>query len=188
MSTPVSGLTPYCTLAQFFAKYDVRTVGDLMSDTGTRLTPTVLNDPVTSPVLIMLTEASGWVEAAALKSERYSVLDLQTIINQPLVPTVPPSYEASNSAEMLAGLVAGIAMFFIWDRRPERMSKAELPMRAQMALDMLEQLKEGSRIFSLQETAKAGVPAPVYVPFCRTYTPTKRARRFFGNTGDLRAP
>jgi hypothetical protein len=166
MATPLSGSTPYCTNQQFLDRYDARTVGDLLSDNNVR----AVNLSSSALLTELLAEASGWVEAACLKSDHYLPSDLASL--------------TGNSAGMLAGLVAGLAMFMIWDRRPTRLASVELPTRAKLALDQLDQLEKGVRIFGFAEAAAAGNLSPVFQDIDDINTlnlSSNQARRLFGD-------
>lgn len=175
MTTPLSGSSPYCTPQRFIDAYDLRTVGDLLSDTNTRLissqilASTVLNE--------LLMEASGWVESACMVAGRYAPADLAAL--------------TGNSAQMLAGMVAGIAMFFLWDRRPERLAKMALPAKADMALKQIGALEQGTAIFGILEVTQAGVPNVEFVTpeDIRTRNGVvNQARNLFGNRAMYNVP
>src|SRR5262252_940921 len=100
--TNISGPVAYCTPQQMVNRYDVRTIGQYLSDDGVKLTP---DEVKASPILEeLLMEASGELEGALLRGGRYTPADLGAL--------------TGNGLEMLAGLVAGYCMFLVWDRRP----------------------------------------------------------------------
>lgn len=163
--TPVSGSTPYCTPAQFLNYFDARTVGDLVDDTGNRVSPSQL---LTNAVLQqMLAEASGEVEAACLMGNRYAVTDLQAL--------------NGNSATFLAGIVAGIAYLKLLERRPDL--DFDTPPMAARADKFLQALSLGHRILAFQETANAGQVLDDYESpsiVNQIEQVSWHARRFFG--------
>lgn len=173
--TSISGPAAYCTPEQMVTRYDTRTIGQYLSDDGVKLTADQVQ---ASPILrSLLQEASGELEAALLRGGRYTAQDLGNLTN--------------NGLEMLAGLVAGYAMFLIWDRRPGRFVDHQLPLRAQIAVDKLDKLATGERILPFQEAADAGrihheVEAAQRV-YDRRLAPVI-AQRFFGIRGNEMFP
>jgi hypothetical protein len=138
--TSISGPVAYCTPQQMVHRYDARTIGQYLSDDGIKLT---VDEVLASPILSeLLQEASGELETALLRGGRYTPADLGNL--------------TGNGLEMLAGMVAGYAMFLIWDRRPGRFSDHQLPLRAQIAVDKFQDLATGHRILPFQEAADAG--------------------------------
>jgi len=157
--TPASSASAYCTAEEFLERFDVRWVGDLLSDTGQKLTPP---DVKTSTLLTsLLKEASGDVEAACFAGKRYDKDDLAAL--------------TGNSVQMLRGIVAGLTAFYLWERRPER--RGEMPKRCEIALQKLQALRNGDRIFAFTESAEAGKDSPVVLP---ATTLVSRTTRYFG--------
>lgn len=142
VNTPglLSGTTPYCTSAQFVQRWDTRSVGRLLSDTNTALTST---EVLASTLLAeLLKEASGEVELGCFRGERYSIDDLVALVG-------------TNAGKKLAGLVADLTMWRLYDRRPDR--EGTVPPRCEAALKVLEQLADGELIFGLVNQGRAGV-------------------------------
>lgn len=167
--TVISGSTSYCTAAQFAQRYDVRSLAQRLSDTGSDI-QSVLTD---AKLAAILKEASGKVEMAAFIGQRYTTADLAAI-----------AASATNATESLAGLVADLAIPIIFKRRPEVIP--QFP-QVQEAKDMLGALAEGVRIFQFSETAAAGVldtdiETPDIVRDRNLWT--YQARRFFGTRGN----
>lgn len=138
--TVTSGSTAYCTAAQMVARYDTRSLGQLLSDSNT-VALTADEVLASTKLAAFLKEASGQVEAAALFGEKYTAADLAAL-------------SGTNGGETLAGLVADLTMWRIWDRRPDK--NGPLPKRCEFAFAMLEQLRAGDRIFGFQQTVEAG--------------------------------
>ncbi len=139
--TVISGASAYCTPQQFLDRYDLRTVGRLLSDDG----KSTLNQMqlLASPILAsFLMEASGEVETVCLQGGRYTPADLAALAG-------------TNHGMTLAGLVADLAMWRLWRRRPSKDDKA--PASVEDARDLLQRLGDGEAIFGFQETADAGV-------------------------------
>src|SRR5215475_11301986 len=136
----VSNLTPYLSPADFLKFADVRIIGDLCSDTGTRVTASAL---LTDPNLnAALQAASGRLEAACLKSSRYTPADLLVL-------------STSNSGYLLREIIAGITKGILYRRRPER--KLPPPPEYEEATKYLDELGGGAAIFGLQGVMDAGV-------------------------------
>lgn len=180
-----SGLSSYCSVVQFLKRYDARTVGDLVSDDGTRVTPSGLSS--NAVLLALLQEASAKVEAAAVVGNRYSPADLAEFANPTTVGNT--AMAGSNMSEFLAGIVAHLTMPLLYRRRPD----ATLPMMPQLeeAERLLNALADGVKIFGFQETMDAGImddeietPTDVEARQLVTYT----ARRLFGTRNNRMWP
>lgn len=166
--TPLTG-SAYATAADMVARYDVRTLGDLLSDNEqVRLTPSQV--AASTILATLLSEASGEVEGVAFGRRVYEPADFAALTD--------------NALAKLAGIVCAITLQKLMARRPSRVK--ELPTQAALALEEFEKLRNGDRIFAFAETADAGkdmvtitndsmVPCPI----------SKRALRFFG---DLSVP
>lgn len=152
-------------------RFDFRPIGHLLSDDGKRLTE---DEVKASPILFKLCqEASGQFESALYRGGRYTFQDLGNLTD--------------NGLEMVIGLVAGYAMWLVWERRPDRHANMELPMRARLAAEQLDALATGQRILPFQEAADAGrihhdreTPQPV---FARGLSAVL-AFRYFGKRGN----
>jgi hypothetical protein len=142
MATSVSGLDPYCTVDQLLLFYDERSIRQLLSDTGTAVTGSLTANEI---VLEMLKAASGWVEAAACTGQRYVINSSRNDL----------AALTGNSAKMLAKMVADLAMFDLWSRRPNLRGGEKPPTKMQMSLDFFEQLRLGERVFGILENHQA---------------------------------
>ena len=121
-------------------RMDVRTIGDLLSDNNTRVTP---SDVLTSTLLnTLLLAASGYVELATYAGNRYTVQDLQSLP------------DPSGQLEVLKDLVCARCMKKLMERRPHVLAKA--PDWVAEALVLLNQLRQGERIFGFLQSASAG--------------------------------
>lgn len=178
MSTPNSAATSYATPADMLVFYDIRPVADLVNDTGVRTGGSPNPSPATveaSPILQnALDRASGFMEAACLRSDRYTVLDLQSL--------------TGVSLQFLKGIVCDLAMGLLYRRRPD---KGKPPAAYGEALKWLEELASGERIFAFAEVEAANLPlATVDTPaqICQRGLVAQEAFRYFGFTGDLIGP
>src|SRR2546428_9807095 len=89
MSLTINSGTQTISPVQFLARYDGRTIGDLVSDDGTNHTmvgsPPVYTASVlytNETLLLLLQEAMGEVESACLVANRYQPSDLANLLNQ----------------------------------------------------------------------------------------------------------
>ena len=161
--TPLTGSSAYASTTDMVTRYDVRTLGDLLSDTNVRLTSAQV---LASTVLTaLLSSAAGDIEAAVVKSRRMLPEDLQAL--------------TGNALALLVDLNCRLAMVKTLARRPLSFEvKANSPEG--LALQKLDRLTEGDNIFPTSEAATAGMKVT------RAHTsPTSNdlvsvARRYFG--------
>ena len=176
MSTPLSGTSAYATASDFTARYDARTVAQLLSDADVQITSGQV--PSNASLAALLQEASGMLESACLVGQRYQPADLSGL--------------TGNSMQMLIGIVCGVGMYLLWCRRPEKYKDMKLPSRAELALRQMDDLRDGSRIFGILEAAEANnIPTPYFTQPNDLYlrNPVSvQARRFFGNRGQYNVP
>jgi phage gp36-like protein len=156
---------PYASVSDFLARYDRRTIGDLVSDTDDRET-NLDNHPV---LLSALSDASGIVEAYCLAGGRYHSEDLASM--------------TGNAASLLKRLVCDIAYLLLKDRRGYILDDYHREIYGRVS-STLEKLRNGEMIFGFTKTQKAGVArvsekSPMTI---RTISPlaTDFARRVFG--------
>ncbi len=143
MASAASGNSSYCSPGQFLFHYDVRSVCELLSDTGT---PVSQDDVEADEKLTaILAEASGEVESAACLGQRYVIDETRNDL----------AALTGNSAAFLAGMVAHLAMYSLWCRRPAMMMNVEPPPLFKKAEKFLEQLRLGERVFGILEAHKA---------------------------------
>lgn len=118
-------------------------MAELLSDTGA---PVADDDLDSDPALAAaLAEASGEVEAAACLGQRYVIEEDRNDL----------AALTDNAAAFLAGMVAHLAMFRIWSRRPALLASREPPPLYERAERFLEQLRLGERVFGILESHRA---------------------------------
>ncbi len=166
--TPISDSSAYATVADLQARFDTRDLAQWASDTGT---PIASGSLATNPALLaMLSDASGIVELACLVGERYSVSDLQTL-----------AAATGNSSAILKRIVCDLAVGMLIERRPFLERE---PMQQYLhALDMLQEIRAGKRIFAFIESAQAGNPKDVIdsnLDIDYRNLTTNQASRYFG--------
>jgi hypothetical protein len=167
----ISSATAYTTPAHFLITYDARDVADLLNDFGTRVNPANILVPATPPyttLVSFLNRGAGLIEAACVASNRYTPTDLQAL--------------TGVSQEMLMELNDHMAYWKLWSRRPNR--SKPLPADTELSFQLLDQLRQGERIFAFAEAAKAGnIPDPQFLTgqdlITRNFS-SIYARRFFG--------
>lgn len=131
----------FATPADMMLRYDARTIGDLCSDAGTKLTTSQLT--TSTRLLAVLRDASGMVEAAVMVGGQYSKDDLDVLSGN----IAPGILNVTNAAYLLKRLVCDLAMGMLFLARPDR--EGQVPKSYEMALEMLEQLRKGERTFGL---------------------------------------
>lgn len=136
----------YATPAQLFARKDVRTIGDLASDDGTRVSLTDL--PTSANVLAALDSASGAIEAAIMAGNRYTPADLAGL--------------TGNSAAYLVQITCDVAMAGLHSRRPT-MHTDQYKAAIEVSDMHLERLREGVHVFDVAAVKEAGA-ASVTIP------------------------
>jgi phage gp36-like protein len=138
-------MAAYATPSQLIDRYDVRTIGQLVSDNGIQVSRQDLE--ANTKVLAALADASGEIEASVLQAKRYTTADLAGL--------------TGNSANHLTRITCVIAFGFLWERRPyadddDENGRGKAEKRARLAL---ESLRKGQTIFDVDEVKEAGLPA-----------------------------
>jgi phage gp36-like protein len=131
----------YAAPADLIARKSVQTLGDLCSDSGTRVTPTgLLSDP---NLQAALDSASGEIDAALLVCGRYQPSDLTGL--------------AGNAKAHLVRICCEIAWCFLLSRKPTYESEQ---YKAAMELQdvYLERLRKGENVFNVAANIAAGTP------------------------------
>lgn len=175
VSTVVTSSTPYCTVRRLFDLVDWRIVADWASaKVGTRPTRRAIldpDDPSGAVALRMVLAASGELESYALSGARYSPEDLQGL--------------TGAQAAFLESIVAGLAVWKLAQRRHPGSAKPKDIPGVQMAVESLEALRKGERIFGIQEVQEAAVMDTVSIEPAETdlRRTVNAARRMFGRRG-----
>jgi phage gp36-like protein len=168
MATIVSSATSYADSDDLVDAHDVNKICHYASDAGVTLTPGDL--PTNNIVSKALLRASGEVEMACYRGERYTPTDLAALTG------------ASQAA--LKGLVCDLAFYHLAKRRipePEKVSGYK------EAREMLDALNKGELVFGIQEAAEAGQISTVDVSKRSdgiSNRPTEVFSRFFGSRSD----
>lgn len=171
MSTSRSNSTAYADADDLLVYHDARSVGQLLLDDGTMAA--VGQIQASDTVTDHLKAASGLVEAAALRGERYTPTDLGTTLS-------------GVSADLLKKMVCELAFWSLYARRNPT---AEMSPSALWAFNMLDQLEKGERIFGFDEHAEAGNPDNGFMTQSEWDTlglASDQADRFFGQRAKIR--
>jgi hypothetical protein len=116
----------------------------------------------------ILAMASGALEAAIIRGNRYLVTDLTNLANTP-----------GNGSAYLASLVADYAMWILLNRRPNR--QAPIPQQVQAAFQLYEKLANGEMVLPFLETLAAGDHFErIAQPLTLAALVTDRGHRYFG--------
>lgn len=127
-------------MTEFLKRVDVRRVADLVSDNNARVDPTTL--PTNANLLACLLDASGQLESACAKGQRYLPDDLAF-----LASTV------CASQGRLFRFLTRLTMFNLYDRREDL---GQVPEKYKATIEELDLLATGERIFGFVETERAG--------------------------------
>ena len=174
MSTVASNTSLLCSVAEFLKRNDERTIGQLCSVTTTPVASgSLASDP---HVLAALGDASGLVESAALRGEKYSGADLALVRDS-----------ASMAANLLFRIVSDLAWAFLWENRQNKALNVPPPPSMERSLQWLNDLADGIRIFPIVENMKAGhmdiaevTPSEV----CHRNGVVVQADRYFGERSE----
>lgn len=138
--TVSTSATTYLSAAEYLKRADLRTVGDLCSDTGSRIASGAL--PSDANLAAALLDASGLVEQACLVTSRYLPVDLAALTG------------AAQGA--LFRLLSRLTTCLLFERRPDLEMKQ--PWLWEWTEEQLQKLRDGERIFGFVESEGAGLP------------------------------
>lgn len=154
----------YAQPADIMARYDSRRLGDLVGDSGTRVTAALLG---TDPNLqVALDDAAGMLDAAIQRGQRYTILDLTNIMGATPPPAGQPGQTGTpsqlwTSKQLLIRLNCDLAYGLLIARRGlSSTDNAAMAPRYTEALRILEQLSSGGLIFVTTPAIGAGLPVP----------------------------
>jgi phage gp36-like protein len=134
-------MTAFATAADMIARYDARTLGDLVTDDGNQVAENALaaNPKMTAA----LATATGQIKAAVLRAERYTTAELEALTGE--------------SQQYLKDLTCQIAFWCLWRRRPyiDDQQRNEVKASADEALELL---RTGAHVFDIDRQKDAGTP------------------------------
>lgn len=132
-------MAAFATNTELLQYFDARVVGDLVGDSGVRVSSgSLATDP---NVTAALTAASGQISAAVMQGQRYSAADLAGL--------------TGNSQGYLKYLTCVIAFAILWERRPWCEDREKANEKANEALEML---RTGKHVFDIEAKKDAGLP------------------------------
>ena len=166
--TPLTNSTSYLSAAQMLLRVDPRTVGDLCSRDGVRVSASgLLSDTVLAAALL---DASGEIEAAAMKGARYAPEDLVAI-----------AATTGASQGKMFRMIARLALVLLYEQRPDHKEKPTATFQA--VQEQLRALEDGISVFGTLETADAQVMEATTETAADVENrrgTTYHARRYFG--------
>lgn len=162
----------YASVSDLLKRYDARVIGDLVNDSGTRQTSIqlLLDDNVQAS----LDDAAGMINSAVFNAERYDVVALNNLTG------VDQAFLIRLNCDLAFGLLS---------MRRGTQEKA-LPMY-EMALDTLERLRTGDRVFNSLPELQAGNVTSEFVSvdnLTRIDLARDEARRYFPIRRDQQIP
>lgn len=160
----------YASPGDIQSRYDVRRLGELVKDDGTRATPTQLNSDIT--LQAMLDDASGLIDSAILIGHRYDPADLALM--------------TGTAKAVLVRLCSDLAYGLLVMRRGYSEQEAtRLAPGFGLALKMLDRLRTGEMIFNISSAIEAG--HAVRTVWSKNITLVSSALRLFGDL-DIQVP
>lgn len=129
----------FCTIAQFFARYDRRVIAQLSNDVNSVA-------QLDTNIQACLDDATSDIKTAALVGKIYSATDLTTLV--------------SSGDTQLVRLNADIALGYIYNRRAMGVP-ANLKDVVDRANDQLNALKRGERVLNVTAAINASLPVMV---------------------------
>ena len=146
--TPSSGNTTYMSVSDVLSFKDVRMVGDLVRDDGTRATPLELQTDSNLSACMMA--ACGELEASLLAGNRYQPSDLLSL--------------NGNSLSFLKSILSDETEYKLYSRRgispPEYVKTSH-----ETFTKTLDAIRNGAKILAFQETQQAGLPKDEFMTF-----------------------
>jgi phage gp36-like protein len=146
----------YAEPTDILARYDYRTIADLVNDYNVRPTEEQL---LTDPNLqACLDDASGMIDSAIFVSNKYSSADLEALTDQ--------------DQAFLLRLNCDLAWGLLNRRRGYDIEKIK---QYQEALEWLDRIRKGDRVFAVAGNESAGNPSSAF-PSYATYQALKLVR------------
>lgn len=135
----------YLTVAELALAVDTTLLAKLGADGGSTGTVNSGNTILTTAI----SRASAMIELAATKAEIYSPDQLLTL------------YDAGDWG--IRSLCAGLTLGFLYDRRGKE-TPASIQEQVESARTTLDQLRDGQKVFAIDEARAAGVPGISVIP------------------------
>lgn len=158
-------MASYADGDELLKRKDWRTIGDLVSDSGTQVAEASLASDAN--VLQALEDASGDIDAALLVGGRYSTEDLEAL--------------TGNALAHLQRITCELAMYDLMCRRPD-IDVERLEYYQKMRATFLEPLRTGQNVFNIVENiaaGKASVDGPTTLGFQDLNLVRDRTRHYY---------
>lgn len=162
--------------AEVVKRVDWRPLADLCSDTGTRLASSAAVQADTN-FLAIVRDAFAEIESACQKGGRYLPVDITALLA-----------DTGAAAGKFLRILSRVVVMLAYERRPDK--EPGDPAVITRAQEALQQLADGERVFSFEETRDAGR----FSHEVETATDvenrdgiTYQADRYFGRRGNRRA-
>lgn len=144
-------MASYATAADMINRYDVRTLGDIVSDDGTRVASGGL--AADAKMLAALSSATGKVKAAILRAERYTASQITNMMD-----SGHADYSAEGTA-YLVDIVCAVAFWNLWRRKPYTDSQQAARKAArEEAEGYLKELSSGESVLDIPAALDSGTP------------------------------
>lgn len=162
----------FATAAQFVLRYDVRRIGQILSDSGTPVESGSISGNAT--ITALLDDASAEILMACRAGKRYTQADLEAL--------------AVDADTLKANQIIGLTCALAWGKLVQRRGypEEELNMLAapyREAIQTLERLRRGELIFDIDGVDNAGVEVTGNLPLNNTLKDkllSRQASRYFG--------
>jgi phage gp36-like protein len=136
-------MTAFASGSDFIARYDYRTIADLINDDGTAATQAAITGGANSVVNAALEDASGEILSALQQAGRYTEAGLLAM--------------TGNQLALLKKITCKIAFWNLWERRAswddDRGDQARSDARR-----IINDLKNGNIVFGIASDIAAGNP------------------------------
>lgn len=136
-------MAAYADADDLIARYDTRILGDLVNDSGERITEAELSG--NSKITTALEGASGELNANVLRGNRYSVSDISALTGNDLV--------------FLKDIICTLAFARLYRRRSWVEISDSMKESMEYAERKLKALGNGEVIFNIEDTRNAGAPS-----------------------------
>lgn len=144
---------PLVTGVDVVARYDARRVCDLVGDAGVRADPATV--AANDNLLTIVDDAIDMLLSAVRVASRYSTADLEVD---------PPPAVGGTGKPLVKRIVADLTFGLLTARRGYSADEqGKLSPRYFEALQLLEQIRRGDRIFDVDAAAAAGLPGTVNI-------------------------
>lgn len=162
---------PYADADDLIARFDERTIADLLSDDGAPAVDLANN----ARLSVLLSEAEGLVNSAVQTGGTYTDEDMAALVT-----------EGGSALEHLKGIVCQLCMVLLLRRRPEKYGTAT-EMLKDLNEQILDPLRQGKRILDLEgRSSSAATPSADQIQVADVTEfrgITTRTRNYYPNRG-----